>query len=417
MTAADPYLRATCRGCGAGLSVTFADLGLQPPSNDYLPGPEAIGREKFYPLRARVCGTCRLVQVDYDVPPRELFGNYAYFSSYSESWLAHARDYCAMAIDRFGLGPGSLAVELASNDGYLLKNFVAAGIPVLGIDPSDTVAAAAQAIGVPTLVEFFGTAVARRLAAQGRQADLITANNVLAHVPELNDFVAGIAILLKPAGHVTIEFPHLLRLIEHVEFDTIYHEHFSYISLLAIETLFARQGLALYDVQELATHGGSLRIFATHAGRAEFPETAALRNIRRAEAAAGLDETETYEKFHERVEACGAALKEFLATARAAGKTIAAYGAAAKGNTLLNYCGIGTADITCVADRNPHKQNHLLPGSHIPIVTPEAMLARKPDYVLILPWNIKSEIIAQLSEIRAWGGKFVTAIPKVAIIP
>jgi SAM-dependent methyltransferase len=413
----DPNLRLTCRACDSPVLHPFVDLGLQPPSNDYLPSAAAIAHEHFYPLRAKVCGACKLVQVDYDVPPRQLFSNYAYFSSFSESWLAHARRYCAMATQRFGLGPQSLVVELASNDGYLLKNFVAAGIPVLGIDPSDTVAAAAEAIGVPTLVEFFGTEIADKLAAQGRQADLIAANNVLAHVPALNDFVAGIARLLKPAGTVTIEFPHLLKLIEHVEFDTIYHEHFSYISLLAIEKVLSRNGLRLYDVEELSTHGGSLRVFGTHSGRDGFSDSAALQDVRAKEKAAGLDDLTTYEKFHERVEACRNSLLQFLAAAKAGQKTVAAYGAAAKGNTLLNYCGVTADNIAMVADRNPHKQNHLLPGSHIPIVTPEIMLAARPDYVLILPWNIKTEIIAQLSGIRAWGGRFVTAIPSVTIIP
>jgi SAM-dependent methyltransferase len=413
----DPNLRITCRSCDAPLAVSFADLGLQPPSNDYLPNAAAIAREHFYPLHARVCGDCKLVQVDYDVPPRELFSNYAYFSSFSDSWLAHAKAYCTMATQRFGLGPDSLVVELASNDGYLLKNFVAAGIPVLGIDPSGTVAAAAEAIGVPTLVEFFGTAIAGKLAAEGRQADLIAANNVLAHVPALNDFVAGITMLLKPTGTVTIEFPHLLTLIEHVEFDTIYHEHFSYISLLAIEKVLTRNGLRLYDVEQLSTHGGSLRVFGTHAAREGFEDSAALKTVRAAEAAAGLDDLATYANFHLAVEACRESLRGFLKTAKAEGKVVAAYGAAAKGNTLLNYCGVTADDISMVADRNPHKQNHLMPGSHIPIVTPEAMLATKPDYVLILPWNIKTEIIAQLAGIRAWGGKFVTAIPVVTIIP
>jgi SAM-dependent methyltransferase len=413
----DPNLRVTCRSCDAPLAISFADLGLQPPSNDYLPNVAAIAREHFYPLHARVCGDCKLVQVDYDVPPRELFSNYAYFSSFSDSWLAHAKAYCAMATQRFGLGPDSLVVELASNDGYLLKNFVAAGIPVLGIDPSGTVAAAAEAIGVPTLVEFFGTAIAGRLAAEGRQADLIAANNVLAHVPALNDFVAGIAKLLKPTGTVTIEFPHLLTLIEHVEFDTIYHEHFSYISLLAIEKVLTRNGLRLYDVEQLSTHGGSLRVFGTHGAREGFEDSAVLKSVRAAEAAAGLNDLSTYANFHLAVEACRDSLRAFLKAAKAEGKIVAAYGAAAKGNTLLNYCGVSADDISMVADRNPHKQNHLMPGSHIPIVTPEAMLATKPDYVLILPWNIKTEIIAQLASIRAWGGKFVTAIPVVTIIP
>jgi len=278
-----------CRACGGRLSVTMADLGMQPPSNAFLASMSAAEGEKRYPLRAKVCEQCKLVQVDYDVAPEELFGNYVYFSSYSDDWLAHARQYCDMARRRFHLDPRSLVVELASNDGYLLKNFVAMGIPVLGIDPSDTVAAAAEKIGVPTLVEFFGARLAGKLVREGRRADLIVGNNVLAHVPQLNDFVAGIAVLLKPEGTASIEFPHLLKLIEQVEFDTIYHEHYSYISLLAIEQVFGRHGLRIHDVEELPTHGGSLRIFAAHAARADLEDSAALRALRAQEAAAGLD--------------------------------------------------------------------------------------------------------------------------------
>ena len=402
-----------CRACGGELAVTFADLGLQPPSNAFLPASADLQQEKRYPLRAKVCGSCKLVQVDYDVPPRELFSNYVYFSSYSDEWLAHALRFCEMARKRFALNSESLVIELASNDGYLLKNFVSAGIPVLGIDPSDTVAAAAEKVGVPTLVEFFGATMAARLAAEGRKADLIIGNNVLAHVPALNDFVAGIATLLKAEGTVTIEFPHLLKLIEQVEFDTIYHEHFSYISLYAIERVFLLHGLRLYDVQELATHGGSLRIFAAHADRAEFKESAALREVRSAEALAGLADLDTYRHFSERVDACRSSVLDFLARARSEGKVIAAYGAAAKGNTLLNFCGVTSADIPMVADRNPYKQSKLLPGSHIPVVSPDELMRSKPDYVLILPWNLKTEIMRQLTAISAWGGRFVTAVPTV----
>ena len=365
---ADPK---TCRACGSALSVTMADLGVQPPSNAYLPSAAMIAQEKRYPLRVRVCGTCKLAQLDYDVPPQELFSDYAYFSSFSDTWLAHARRYCEMARERFALGPGSLVVELASNDGYLLENFVAAGVPVLGIDPSHTVAAAAEKIGVATLVEFFGTTLARRLAAEGRQADLIVANNVLAHVPALNDFVGGIAALLKPSGVVTIEFPHLLKLLEHVEFDTIYHEHFSYISLLAIEQVFGRHRLRPFDVKELPTHGRSLRVFACHADHPDMTEGAGLLKIRADEAAAKLGELETYAHFSDRVEACRASVRAFLDRVKAAGETVGAYGAAAKGNTLLNFCGVTPAEIAMVADRNPHKQGKLLPGTHIPIVAPE----------------------------------------------
>jgi SAM-dependent methyltransferase len=406
-----------CRSCGGRLTITMADLGMQPPSNAFLATLSETAGEKRYPLRAKVCEVCKLVQVDFDVAPEELFGNYVYFSSYSEEWLVHAARYADMARRRFDLGPASLVVELASNDGYLLKNFLQMGIPVLGIDPSDTVARAAEGIGVPTLVEFFGEALARKLAREGRGADLIIANNVLAHVPQLNDFVAGIAALLKPQGTATLEFPHLLKLIENVEFDTIYHEHYSYLSLMAVEHVFSRHGLRLYDVEQLSTHGGSLRIFATHAHRRELPDSAALSALRAQEAAAGLGEIDTYRRFADRVQACKRSLKEFLARAQRESKRVAAYGAAAKGNTLLNFCGVTPRDIALVADRNPHKQGKFLPGTHIPVATPEALMDLRPDYVLILPWNLEHEIRGQLDGIRAWGGRFVTAVPQVAVDP
>jgi SAM-dependent methyltransferase len=404
-----------CRACGGRLTVTMADLGLQPASNAFLDSLQAAGDEKRYPLRAKVCEICKLVQLDYDVAPQELFGNYVYFSSYSDQWLAHAKEYCSMARRRFALGAQSLVVELASNDGYLLKNFIEMGVPVLGIDPSDTVAAAAEKIGVPTLVEFFGEKLARDLAARGRQADLIIGNNVLAHVPNLNDFVAGIALLLKPGGTATIEFPHLLELIEHVEFDTIYHEHFSYFSLYAIEQVFARHGLKLYDAEQLPTHGGSLRIYAAHTRRADLKDSALLREVRALESAAGLADLSSYLRFAERVESCRRSLLTFIAGAKREGKTIAAYGAAAKGNTLLNFCGVTPLDIPQVADRNPHKQSKFLPGTHIPVVSPEALLQSRPDYVLILPWNLQEEIRHQLREIEQWGGRFVTPVPLVRV--
>jgi len=354
--------------------------------------------------------------VDYDVAPEELFGNYVYFSSYSDEWLAHAKAYCDMAQRRFSLDPTSLVVELASNDGYLLKNFLQMGIPVLGIDPSDTVAVAATKIGVPTLVEFFGEGLANRLVAEGRSADLIIGNNVIAHVPQLNDFIAGIAVLLKPEGTATIEFPHLLTLIEHVEFDTIYHEHYSYISLFAIEQVFGRHGLRIHDVEELPTHGGSLRIFAAHSARANIEDSAALRLVRQREAAAGLHELATYLRVAERVEGCRRSLQDFFAAAKREGKSVAAYGAAAKGNTLLNFCGVTREDVSMVADRNPHKQGKLLPGTHIPVVSPEELMRERPDYVLILPWNLKDEIVQQLAYIREWGGKFVVPIPEATVL-
>jgi trans-aconitate methyltransferase len=408
-------LVAGCRSCGGRLTVTMADLGLQPASNAFVESQAAIHQEKRYPLRAKVCETCKLVQLDYDVAPQELFGNYVYFSSYSEHWLAHAKAYCEMAQKRFALGPLSLVVELASNDGYLLKNFLKMGIAVLGIDPSATVAAAAEQIGVPTLVQFFGKSVAEELARQGRQADLIIANNVLAHVPQLNDFVAGLALLLHPSGSVTIEFPHLLELIRQVEFDTIYHEHYSYFSLYAIEQVFSRHHLRIYDVERLSTHGGSLRIFASHAHRSDLQDSVSLRELRAQETAAGLAELATYLQFAKRVDECRDSLREFLAGAKRDGKRVAAYGAAAKGNTLLNFCGVTAQDISFVADRNPHKQKKLLPGTHIPVVSPEELMQAKPDYVLILPWNLRDEIRQQLAGIMAWGGRFVTPVPLIRI--
>jgi SAM-dependent methyltransferase len=404
-----------CRACGGRLTVTMADLGLQPASNAFIASLDSARDEKRYPLRAKVCEVCKLVQLDYDVPPQELFADYVYFSSYSDEWLKHAKEYCGMARRRFALDSDSLVVELASNDGYLLKNFIDMGVPVLGIDPSGTVAAAAEKIGVPTLVKFFGESLARDLAGQGRRADLIVGNNVLAHVPDLNDFVAGIALLLKPRGTATIEFPHLLELIEHVEFDTIYHEHYSYISLYAIEQVFRRHGLKVYDAERLSTHGGSLRVFAAHSNRGDLSDSALLLQVRAQEQAAGLQDLPTYLRFAERVENCRRSLLAFLAAAKREGRTVAAYGAAAKGNTLLNYCAVTPADIAQVADRNPHKQSKFLPGTHIPVVSPEALLRSKPDYVLILPWNLQAEIRGQLREIEQWGGRFVTPVPVVRI--
>jgi SAM-dependent methyltransferase len=410
-------LVSACRACGGRLAVTMADLGIQPASNAFIASLAAVHEEKRYPLRAKVCESCKLVQLDYDVAPQELFGNYVYFSSYSDGWLAHAREYCEMARRRFGLDSRSLVVELASNDGYLLKNFIDMGVPVLGIDPSATVAAAAEKIGVPTLVEFFGESLAKRLAQDGRQAALIIGNNVLAHVPDLNDFVAGISALLAPTGTVTIEFPHLLELIEHAEFDTIYHEHYSYFSLYALEQVFSRHGLRLFDAERLPTHGGSLRIFAAHSQRPHLQDSALLRQLRAEESAAGLADLATYLRFAERVEDCRRSMLNFLDTAHREGKTVAAYGAAAKGNTLLNFCGVTPADISQVADRNPHKQSKFLPGTHIPVVSPQALMHARPDYVLILPWNLQDEIRHQLREITEWGGRFVTPVPVVRIDP
>ena len=410
------HTRTHCRSCETALGPVFVDLGVQPSANAYLNSSADIVREQCYPLLTRVCPSCFLVKVAGDVPADELFGDYAYFSSVSESWLDHARRYCEMARARFGLTAKNLIVELASNDGYLLKNFVAAGIPVLGIDPSYTVAAAAEKQGVPTLVEFFGPAVADRLAAEGRQADLIIGNNVLAHVPEPSAFVAGIAKLLKPGGTVNIEFPHLLKLIQNGEFDTIYHEHYSYLSLMTVELIFARHGLRIFDVEELPTHGGSLRIYARHANTcSESDVSVALRKVRDSEAAASLSDLATYQAFAQKTQEIRREFLTFVGQEKQKGKRICGYGAAAKGNTFLNFCGISSDDIALIADRSEHKQGKLAPGSHIPIVHPADLIAARPDYVIILPWNLRTEISHQLQEIRSWGGQFVTAIPKTTI--
>ncbi len=403
-----------CRFCGAGLEVSFADLGMTPPSNAYL-RPEDLGRaESFYPLHAYVCSHCYLVQLEQFQSPAEIFGDYAYFSSYSESWLAHARRYAEMAVARFDLGGASQVIEIASNDGYLLQYFLQAGVPVLGVEPAANVAAVASGRGIQTLVRFFGVETARALAAEGRQADLLIGNNVLAHVPDINDFVAGLAIALKPAGTITMEFPHLLQLIRNAQFDTIYHEHFSYLSFAAVERIFAAHGLELYDVTELPTHGGSLRIFARHRGAAG-PVAHAVGEMRARERAAGIEEVATYRGFAERVKTVKRGLLSFLIEAKFAGKRVAAYGAAAKGNTLLNYCGIRGDFVDYVVDLSPHKQGLYLPGTHIAVRHPDHVAETRPDYLLILPWNLKDEIMAQMAHVRGWGGKFVVPIPATRV--
>ncbi len=404
-----------CLGCGAPLTRTWVDLGLQPLANSNIRPENAAAPEARYPLHARVCDACLLVQVDSVVPREAIFNDdYAYFSSFSDSWLAHCRAYAEAMTARFGLGPQSQIVEIASNDGYMLQYFVAAGVPVLGIEPSANTAAAAIARGVPTDISFFGRATAQRLADAGQAADLLAAKNVLAHVPDISDFAAGVALLLKPGGVFTVEFPHLLRTIEGVQFDTIYHEHFTYLSLLAVETVLARAGLRVFDVTELPTHGGSLRVFACHAG-AGHVLMPGVAQVRAAEIAAGLDRPEGYAGFDARCRAVRDGLRDFLAGARAAGHMVAGYGAAAKGNTLLNYAGVTGDDIGFLADRSPAKQGRLAPGSHIPILPPAAIFAQRPDYVLILPWNLRAEVMAQLAGIRAWGGRFVTAVPQLTI--
>ncbi|HVL98442.1 MAG TPA: class I SAM-dependent methyltransferase [Egibacteraceae bacterium] len=404
-----------CRSCGTPLVHTVVDLGHTPLANSYVE-PEAAGEPDVrYPLHARVCHRCLLVQVDDVVPPEEIFTDYAYFSSYSDSWVEHARRFAEHARRRLSLGPDSLVVEVASNDGYLLRHFLAAGTRVLGVEPAVNVAKAAESAGVPTEVRFFGEATARDLAHRGMAADLLVGNNVLAHVPDLNDFVRGLRILLKPAGTISMEFPHLLHLIEQVQFDTIYHEHFSYLSLLAVEAAFARHGLRVWEVEELPTHGGSLRILACHAHDPR-PDGPGLDRVRAREARAGLGSLDTYAGFADRVAACCQELRGFLDTAAHAGKHVAAYGAAAKGNTLLNCCGIGTDRVGYVVDRSPHKQGRLLPGSRLPICAPERIAETRPDYLLVLPWNLVDEITEQMAEIREWGGRFVVAIPSTRVL-
>jgi 2-polyprenyl-3-methyl-5-hydroxy-6-metoxy-1,4-benzoquinol methylase len=404
-----------CRNCGAGLSEVFADLGTSPLANSFIPADRARRMEPTFPLTAWVCGECRLVQLEAFETPEHIFSDYAYFSSFSDSWLRHAERYAAAMAARFGLGEASTAVEIASNDGYLLQFMQRHGCRVLGVEPAENVARAAVAKGVPTEVLFFGAETARQLAEAGWRADLMTANNVLAHVPALHDFVAGFAVLLRPDGVATFEFPHLMRQIAETQFDTIYHEHFSYLSLHVVRRVFARHGLRVFDVEELPTHGGSLRVFACHeeAAHRETPEVARVLG---AEEAAGLEGTDAYRAFARQIVAVKAGLLRFLLDAQAAGQTVAGYGAPAKGNTLLNYCGVGRDLVAFTVDRNPAKQGTLLPGSRIPVHAPEALFEAKPDWVLILPWNIRDEIMQQLAPVRDWGGKFVVPIPHLAVL-
>lgn len=417
LTNAARHLRSgVCRFCGAAELKLVVDLGMSPLCENFLACDQLQEMEPFYPLRALFCENCCLVQVEEYVGGREIFcGQYAYFSSFSDTWLQHASDYCEQMIERLGLDAGSQVVELASNDGYLLRNFVQRGVPCLGIEPAENVAAAASRQGVPTLVEYFGTDLARQLKAEGREADLLVANNVLAHVPDLNDFVAGMKLLLKPQGVLTVEFPHVMRLIENNQFDTIYQEHYCYFSLLAVERVLAAHGLTVFDVAELPTHGGSLRIFARHAELAELPVTQAVHVLRSREVALGYDRLETYRHFAARVEETKRALLAFLIDAKRAGKRVAAYGAPGKGNTLLNYCGIRTDFLDYVVDRNPYKHGRFLPGTHIPVYAPDKISETKPDYVLILPWNLQDEIVRQLSYVRSWGAKFVVPIPQLNV--
>lgn len=406
-----------CRFCDAPLQQTLVDLGMSPLCESYLSETQLNQREAFYPLHVRVCGTCFLAQLESYVSPEEIFSDYAYFSSYSDSWLAHAKKYADQMADRFRLNEGSLVVELASNDGYLLQYFVEKKIPVLGIEPAANIAPFAEQKGVPTLVKFFGVNTANELVAQGRRADLVLGNNVLAQVPDLNDFVGGMKILLKDRGVVTIEFPHLMRLMEENQFDTIYHEHFCYFSFISAEKIFAAHGLTLFDVEELKSHGGSLRIYGRHAGDTSKPVAARVNELRARELAAGFDKLSTYRSFAEQVKETKRKLLEFLIGAKRAGKKVVGYGAPGKGNTLLNYCGIREDFLDYTVDRSPHKQGKFLPGTHIPIHAPERIKETRPDYVLILPWNLKDEIMKQHAYIREWGGQFVTPIPGAQVHP
>jgi SAM-dependent methyltransferase len=406
-----------CRSCTAPLTQTFADLGMSPISNAFLQPEMLRNSEKFYPLHAYVCDQCLLVQLEEVEAPDAIFNDeYAYFSSYSQSWLDHAQRYTELMQSKFQLNANSQVIEIASNDGYLLQYFQAKNIPVLGIEPSGNVAAVAEAKGIKSLVEFFSVATAQQLVDQGVQADLLLGNNVLAHVPNLNDFVAGMKIILKPSGVITMEFPHLLNLIEKNQFDTIYHEHFSYFSLLAVEKVFARHGLVLFDVEELPTHGGSLRIYGKHQENVDLAIATTIAALRSKEITAGLDKIDTYTSYSTAVQTTKRKLLSFLIAAKDRGQTVAGYGAPAKGNTLLNYCGIKIDLLAYTVDLSPHKQGLFLPGTHIPVYAPEQIAITKPDYLLILPWNLKNEIMEQMAIIRTWGGKFVVPIPEVAVM-
>ncbi len=404
-----------CRHCGTPLTHTFVDLGFAPPSNAYLAEAEFSKPEKYYPLKVKVCDHCWLVQTEDYADAGELFtADYAYFSSTSKGWLAHAKAYAEQMMHQLDLNADSFVIEVASNDGYLLKNFVEAGIPCLGIEPTASTADAAEKLGIPVLREFFGEVLGKQLAEEGRQADLIVGNNVYAHVPDINDFTKGLKAALKPDGTITLEFPHLMRLIEDAQFDTIYHEHFSYLSLFTVSQIFASAALRVWHVEELSTHGGSLRIFGCHADDAR-QTTDAVLVILQEEFQRGMRVLAPYVEFQPRADKIKNDLLEFLIQQKKAGKTVAAYGAAAKGNTLLNYAGVKPDLLPFVCDAAAAKQNKYMPGSHIPILSPEAIHRVKPDYVLILPWNIADEVKKQNNFIRDWGGQFVTAVPKMSI--
>jgi SAM-dependent methyltransferase len=405
-----------CRFCQSRLKHTFVDLGMSPLCESLITEQQLNMMEPFYPLHVFVCGECFLVQLLEYVKPQDIYGEYGYFSSYSDSWLEHAQRYVEMITARFHLSAKSQVVELASNDGYLLRNFVARGIPVLGIEPAANVAAVAVKKGIPTVVKFFGVATAQALAADGKRADLIIGNNVLAHVPDLNDFVGGMKILLKPTGLITMEFPHLSRLVEGNQYDTIYHEHFSYLSFLTVNRIFAGHGMKIFDVEELGTHGGSLRIYAGHQEFQDQSIGPRVAELQAREEKEGVNRLDYYQGFGEKVKTIKRNLLEFLLQAKRQGKQIVGYGAPGKGNTLLNYCGIRTDFLDYTVDRNPYKHRKYTAGTHIPIFPPEKIQETRPDYILILPWNLKQEIARQLDYTRAWGAKLVVPIPDVEIL-
>ena len=406
-------LEARCRFCAAPLRHSFVDLGVSPLCQTHV-APAQLGEmEPFYPLHALVCDRCWLVQLQQFVAPGDIFSEYAYFSSYSDSWVAHAQRYAESMGTRFELGERSLVMEIASNDGYLLQHFVTRKVPVLGIEPAANVAEVARRKGIRTEVKFFGQQTAREIAAAYGKPDLLLGNNVLAHVPDINDFVAGMKLLLQDGGVITMEFPHLQRLIDENQFDTIYHEHFSYLSFVTVERVFAAHGLTLFDVEELSTHGGSLRIYARHVEDQSQPVTARAEALRARETSLGFERLDFYRGFGERVKAVKNALLEFLIGAKRAGKTVVGYGAPGKGNTLLNYCGIRTDYLDYTVDRNPYKQGKFTPGSRIPIHDPSRIAATRPDYILILPWNLREEIMSQMAYVRDWGCQFVVPIPQL----
>jgi SAM-dependent methyltransferase len=409
--------RLRCRFCATPLRHTMVDLGMSPLCQTHIAPHELDEPETFYPLCARVCSQCYLVQLPEFVTPQGIFGEYAYFSSYSSSWVEHARRYCEMVTARFGLGAHSRVIEVASNDGYLLQHLQRAGVPVLGIEPAANVARTAIERGIPTLVDFLGRRSGQAIAAAHGRADLVLGNNVLAHVPDINDFVCGLRELLAPQGVITLEFPHLQRLMECNQFDTIYHEHFSYLSLTTVREIFASHGLLLFDVEELPTHGGSIRIYARHALRAGEPISPRVHAMVAREQALGLRSLARYESFGQQVHETKRRLLSFLIEARAQGRRVVGYGAPGKGNTLLNYCGIRTDLLEFTVDANPYKQGKFTPGTRIPILPPEALFEARPDYVLILPWNLRDEIMEAAAGIRAWGGQFVVPIPQLQVLP